>query len=155
MDSDILENEHADASEYVDDEMNSHEEIEENALENLSSIGQAHYQRLKQGTIIEYKDFGDNGFQCVHCSAYYWRNEKNAHGIYTGCCKRGQVRNNQMSTLLKGGRLFQQYLVDAYATIEENELDYIRKHNDDYRIEKKMDIFAASSGVTESRDTIW
>lgn len=27
MDSDILENEHADASEYVDDEMNSHEEI--------------------------------------------------------------------------------------------------------------------------------
>ena len=62
-------------------------------------------------------------------------------------------RISQKSTLLRGGRLLQQYLVDAYATVEENELDYIRKHNDDYRIEKKMDVFAASlSGITESRD---
>ncbi|XP_004301743.1 PREDICTED: uncharacterized protein LOC101302173 [Fragaria vesca subsp. vesca] len=62
-------------------------------------------------------------------------------------------RNNKMNTLLKGGRLFQQYLVDAYATVEENRLDYIRKNQDKFRIEKKMDIFAAaSSGITESRD---
>lgn len=29
-------------------------------------------------------------------------------------------RNGVMSTLLKSGRLFQQYLVDAYATVDES-----------------------------------
>nr|XP_011468437.1 PREDICTED: uncharacterized protein LOC105352611 [Fragaria vesca subsp. vesca] len=63
-----------------------------NALQSESSFGQAHYQRQNQGIIIEYKDFGDNAFQCVHCNACYWRDEKNTRGIYTGCCKGGQVR---------------------------------------------------------------
>nr|XP_011465009.1 PREDICTED: uncharacterized protein LOC105351662 [Fragaria vesca subsp. vesca] len=93
MDSDILKNEHVAALEQWDGEMNNQEEIEHNTLENLPPFGQAHYQRQKQGTIIEYKDFGDNTFQCVHCNAYCWRNEKNARGIYTGCCKQGQVRS--------------------------------------------------------------
>ena len=44
------------------------------------------------GIIIEYKDFGDNTLQCNHCNAYYWRDERNTRGVYTGCCKGGQVR---------------------------------------------------------------
>ncbi|KAM2373026.1 hypothetical protein ACFX1X_047689 [Malus domestica] len=41
-------------------------------------------------------------------------------------------RNN---TLMKGGRLFQQYLVDAYATFEEDMLDFIRANQDSFRTE--------------------
>ena len=39
-----------------------------------------------------------------------------------------QQRQNEGNTLLKRGRLFQQYIVDAYASVEEDSLDYIRKN---------------------------
>ncbi|XP_062004297.1 uncharacterized protein LOC133721639 isoform X2 [Rosa rugosa] len=38
-----------------------------------------------------------------------------------------QDRNYETNTLLQGGRLFQQFLVDSYATVEEYRLDWIRK----------------------------
>ncbi|XP_004306651.1 PREDICTED: uncharacterized protein LOC101307332 [Fragaria vesca subsp. vesca] len=63
-----------------------------NNVQDLSSFSQAHYQSQCQGAVVEYKDFGDNSFQCIHCNAYYWRDEKNTRGVYTGCCKGGQVR---------------------------------------------------------------
>ncbi|KAK9931510.1 hypothetical protein M0R45_018784 [Rubus argutus] len=66
--------------------------IAKDVLENSFSFGQAISQKAKQGLIIQYKDHGDNTFQCVHCNAYYWRDEKNTRGIYTGCCQQGQVR---------------------------------------------------------------
>ncbi|CAN6554501.1 unnamed protein product [Malus baccata var. baccata] len=57
-------------------------------------------------------------------------------------------------TLLKGGRLFQQYLVDAYATLEEDRLDFIRLNQDSFRAEGLKGIHealkagnASSSGV--------
>ncbi|XP_035830146.1 uncharacterized protein LOC110887742 [Helianthus annuus] len=37
--------------------------------------------------------------------------------------------------LLRGGRLFQQYLVDAYICIEQNRLEYIQSHQDLFRTE--------------------
>ncbi|KAK0603721.1 hypothetical protein LWI29_007903 [Acer saccharum] len=39
------------------------------------------------------------------------------------------------ATLLKGGKLFQQFLVDAYATLEEDRLDFIRSNQNSLRSE--------------------
>nr|GEY38738.1 hypothetical protein CTI12_AA123990 [Tanacetum cinerariifolium] len=41
-----------------------------------------------------------------------------------------QQRQNQGTTLLRGGRLFQQYLVDAFTAIEEQRLNWTRKNQD-------------------------
>ena len=50
-------------------------------------------------------------------------------------CYQLQQRQNQGNTLFKSGRLFQQYLVDAYASVEEDRLDYIRKNQKNLRSE--------------------
>jgi len=39
-----------------------------------------------------------------------------------------QERDNEASTILRCGRLLQQYIVDAYATIEQSRLNYLRKN---------------------------
>ncbi|KAK1434099.1 hypothetical protein QVD17_11017 [Tagetes erecta] len=44
-------------------------------------------------------------------------------------------RANIYTLLLNGGRLFQQYLVDAYVCIEQNRLEYIRLHQNLFRTE--------------------
>ncbi|OMP11284.1 DNA helicase PIF1, ATP-dependent [Corchorus olitorius] len=46
-----------------------------------------------------------------------------------------QQRSPDKSTLLRGGRLFQQFIVDAYAIIEEARLRYIREHQKTLRTE--------------------
>lgn len=56
-----------------------------------------------------------------------------------------QERGFQWDTLLKGGRLFQQYLVDSYATLEEDRLDYIRKNQKSLRSEVYKGIYDAIS----------
>ncbi|KAM2883182.1 hypothetical protein COP2_016053 [Malus domestica] len=60
-------------------------------------------------------------------------------------------RPGQNDTLLKGGRLFQQYLVDAYATLEEDRLDFIRANQDSFRTENLKAIHEAlKAGNTSS-----
>ncbi|CAL2268107.1 unnamed protein product [Prunus armeniaca] len=56
-----------------------------------------------------------------------------------------QERMLQLDTLLKGGRLFQQFLVDAYAALEEDRLDYIRKNQKNLRSEVYKGIYDAIS----------
>ncbi|GJR09502.1 ATP-dependent DNA helicase PIF1 [Tanacetum coccineum] len=46
-----------------------------------------------------------------------------------------QYRQNQGSTLHRGGRLFQQYLVDAYTAIEEQRLSWTRNNQDTLRVD--------------------
>ena len=46
-----------------------------------------------------------------------------------------QQRNNQGTTLLRGGRLYQQYLVDAFAAVEEQRLKWTRKNQDTLRVD--------------------
>lgn len=46
-----------------------------------------------------------------------------------------QQRNQESQALLRGGRLFQQYLVDAYACIEEGRLNWIRNNQKQLRSE--------------------
>ncbi|CAL8996278.1 unnamed protein product [Prunus brigantina] len=56
-----------------------------------------------------------------------------------------QERRPLLDTLLKGGRLFQQFLVDSYATLEEDRLDYIRKNQTNLRSEIYKGIYDAIS----------
>lgn len=51
-----------------------------------------------------------------------------------------QDKEGHDSTLLKGGRLFQPYLIDAYATLEEIRLEFIRVNQSSLRIECLMGI---------------
>ncbi|GJZ68071.1 DNA helicase PIF1, ATP-dependent [Tanacetum coccineum] len=46
-----------------------------------------------------------------------------------------QHRQNQRTTLLRGGRLFQHYLVDAYTAIEEQRLSWTRNNQDTLRVD--------------------
>ncbi|XP_071739627.1 uncharacterized protein [Rutidosis leptorrhynchoides] len=48
-------------------------------------------------------------------------------------CYRIQQRKNEGTTLLRGGRLFQQYLVDAYTSVEEQRLQWVRHHQNELR----------------------
>jgi hypothetical protein len=52
-----------------------------------------------------------------------------------------QERYNRSDTLLKGGRLFQQFLVNCYATVKEDQLDYIRKNQKNFRCDAYKDIY--------------
>ncbi|XP_062000159.1 uncharacterized protein LOC133717461 [Rosa rugosa] len=64
-----------------------------------------------------------------------------------------QDRNYEVNTLLKGGRLFQQFLVDSYATVEEDRLNWIRKNQKKIRSEIYKDIYAANlAGINKAHN---
>ncbi|GJS02537.1 helicase [Tanacetum coccineum] len=46
-----------------------------------------------------------------------------------------QQRSNQANTLLRGGRLYQQFLVDAYTAVEEQRLKWTRNNQDTLRVD--------------------
>ncbi|XP_021995566.1 uncharacterized protein LOC110892723 [Helianthus annuus] len=61
--------------------------------------------------------------------------------------------HNLYTLLLRGGRLFQQYIVDAYVCIEECRLDYVRKNQNVFRSEFLQGIHdAIERGDTEGHD---
>ena len=62
-----------------------------------------------------------------------------------------QQRNNQGTTLLRGGRLFQQFLVDAYTSIEEQRLKWTRSNQDNLRVDLYHNVFdAVTRGDTDA-----
>ncbi|XP_021986828.1 uncharacterized protein LOC110883349 [Helianthus annuus] len=62
-------------------------------------------------------------------------------------------RANTYSLLLRGGRLFQQYLVDAYVYIEQDRLNYLRYNQNALRSEYMQGIHdAVTRGDTEGKD---
>ncbi|CAL1403155.1 unnamed protein product [Linum trigynum] len=46
-----------------------------------------------------------------------------------------QHRDDEGQTLMRGGKALQHYVVDAYSTIEQNRLYYLRSHQEDLRSE--------------------
>lgn len=44
------------------------------------------------------------------------------------------IRDGVENTITKGGRLYQQFSVDAFVSVEEDQLDYIRANQNDLRI---------------------
>lgn len=62
-----------------------------------------------------------------------------------------QQRKNQGTTLLRGGRLFQQFFVDAYTAIEEQRLKWTRKNQDNLRVDLYHNVFdAVTRGDTDA-----
>ncbi|KAL6585637.1 hypothetical protein OROMI_002281 [Orobanche minor] len=61
-----------------------------------------------------------------------------------------QQRNNQGNTLIRGGRLFQQYLVDAYTAIEEQRLKWTRNNQETLRVDLYHNVYdAVTRGDTD------
>lgn len=54
-----------------------------------------------------------------------------------------QYRDNEGTTLLRGGRLYQQFLVDAYTTIEEHRLRWTRANQTDLRVDLYHNLYDA------------
>nr|GEU77957.1 hypothetical protein CTI12_AA123990 [Tanacetum cinerariifolium] len=52
-----------------------------------------------------------------------------------GIPSRDIIRNDQGNTLVRGGRLFQQYLVDAYSAVKEQRLKWTCNHQDTLRVD--------------------
>ncbi|CAN7139408.1 unnamed protein product [Brassica rapa subsp. narinosa] len=63
-----------------------------------------------------------------------------------------QTRLNQGMTLIKGGRLFHQYVVDVYTTIEEDRLRWARNNQDVLRAELYSNVLdAVGKGDTDAK----
>ncbi|KAL3652210.1 hypothetical protein CASFOL_001891 [Castilleja foliolosa] len=62
-------------------------------------------------------------------------------------------RHNVYSLLLKGGRLFQQYLVDVYTCIEQSRLDYVNANQNMFRSEYVAGLYdALAKGDNNAHD---
>jgi hypothetical protein len=51
------------------------------------------------------------------------------------------IRDNEPETIFRGGRLFQQYVVDAWSSIEGSELYWLRTHQKDIRADLYQGVF--------------
>jgi hypothetical protein len=60
-----------------------------------------------------------------------------------------QERDNEASTILRCGRLLQQYIVDVYVAIEQSRLNYLRRNQKKLR----ADLYQALQDVLEAGDT--
>ncbi|KAL5194030.1 hypothetical protein HKD37_20G056166 [Glycine soja] len=60
-------------------------------------------------------------------------------------CYRLQSRNNEAQTILHSRRLFHQWIVDDYCMIESQKLNYVRKHQQQLRVDKYMNLNACNN----------
>jgi hypothetical protein len=60
-----------------------------------------------------------------------------------------QERDNEAYTILRCGRLMQQYIVDAYAAIEQSRLNYLRRNKKKLR----ADLYQGLQDALEAGDT--
>ncbi|XP_010468583.2 PREDICTED: uncharacterized protein LOC104748676 [Camelina sativa] len=94
----------------------------------LNSKGDNISQNRPEGT--EYLDHGDPTYKCAYCGAMMWIQE----------------RENESQTLLRSKRLFQQFLVDAYTSLESNRLKYIKFNQSNLRCDNYASLEAAAEG---------
>ncbi|XP_035845668.1 uncharacterized protein LOC110873237 isoform X3 [Helianthus annuus] len=78
--------------------------------------------------------------QCVTMREYY--------------CYRIHYRNNEGTTLFRGGRLYQQHLVDAYTAIEEQRLRWMRNNQNELRVELYLNVCDAVTRGDTSAEAI-
>ena len=66
-------------------------------------------------------------------------------------CYVTQYRDNEGTTLLRGGRLYQQFLVDAYTAIEEHRLRWTRANQSELRVDLYHNLYdAVTKGDTRA-----
>jgi len=58
---------------------------------------------------------------------------------------------DEFNPILRGGKLFQQYVVDAFCKAEANRLNYIKTHQEDLRAEHYAGLMDYISNITENR----
>ena len=60
------------------------------------------------------------------------------------------IRINESDALFRFGKLFQEFIVDAYAAIEQNRLKWVRFNQDSLRVEKYSNVVnAATDDITD------
>ena len=63
------------------------------------------------------------------------------------------IQINESDALFRFGRLFQEFIVDAYTTIEQNRLKWIRFNQDKLSVEKYSNVMnAATDDITDLRN---
>nr|CAD1842606.1 unnamed protein product [Ananas comosus var. bracteatus] len=111
--------------------------VVEHKMEGLKRISDLHpsFMAMQYPVLFPY---GDDGFRI----GIKYNNDSRRNVGSRKCVTmrefyayRIQNRINEGKTLIRGGRLFQQYLVDAFSCIEEDRLDYIRRNQADLRSE--------------------
>ena len=82
--------------------------------------------------IVSYDDLGDASFECRHCGASFWYNERlkksmhSANPKFSLCCRKGKV---QLPTLPDPPEFLRHLLFDFEARQSKNFLSQIRMYN--------------------------
>ena len=99
---------------------------------NLQRISEIHpsYMPLQYPLLFPY---GTDGWRCGINFAPTADRARSYISMREFYAFRIQFRESEGKLLLQGGRLFQQFVVDAYAAIEHNNLNFLRTHQSDLR----------------------
>ncbi|XP_028093750.1 uncharacterized protein LOC114293828 [Camellia sinensis] len=102
----------------------------------LKRISEIHpsYVQLQYPLLFPY---GTDGWRCGISSNTFSSRSRNNVSIREFYAFRLQHREFEGKTLLRGGRLFQQFVVDCYAAIEQTRLNYIKTH----QVELRTDLY--------------
>src|SRR5882762_11425979 len=65
-----------------------------------------------------------------------------------------QRRPGEPPALLRGGRLFQQYVVDAWASTEQSELNWIRHHQKELRADSYQSLHTVEATCHPSKEQV-
>ncbi|CAN1176892.1 hypothetical protein LINPERPRIM_LOCUS3808 [Linum perenne] len=100
--------------------------------------------------------YGNDGFHnCIkYNSTRIPRGQKRQHVTQREYyCFRIQYRNAEGSTLIRGGKTLQHYCIDAFTTVEQNRLTYLRNNQKTLRSEIYSELYnALNRGETSSKN---
>ncbi|XP_071709132.1 uncharacterized protein [Rutidosis leptorrhynchoides] len=100
------------------------------APQRISELHQL-YMALQYPLLFPYGETGYHENIPYHCNSGRRKTSRGYITMREFYCYRIQQRENEGTTLLRGGWLFQQYLVDAYTAVEEQRLKYLRNHQNE------------------------
>ncbi|XP_035837612.1 uncharacterized protein LOC110893035 [Helianthus annuus] len=104
------------------------------ALQRISELHQL-YMALQYLLLFPYGETGFHERIHYHDNTGHRATKRQCVTMREYYCYRIHYRNTEGTTLLRGGRLFQQYLVDSYAAIEEQRLRWMRNNQNELRVE--------------------
>ncbi|CAN1310136.1 ATP-dependent DNA helicase PIF1 [Linum perenne] len=100
--------------------------------------------------------YGNDGFHnCIKYNPIHIpRGQKRQHVTQREYyCFRIQYRNAEGSTLIRGGKTLQHYCIDAFTTVEQNRLTYLRNNQKALRSEIYSELYSAlDRGETSSKN---
>nr|XP_043618055.1 uncharacterized protein LOC122589793 [Erigeron canadensis] len=103
-------------------------------LKRISELHQL-YMALQYPLLFPYGETGYHNQIPYHRNIGRRKTKRETVTMREFYCYRYHYRNNEGTTLLRGGRLYQQYLVDSYTAVEEEQLRYTRNHQAELRVD--------------------